>query len=107
MWMAWPGRRLPRSESRWIFRPPEETSIGAVPLQAANRSRVAEPGRVAGLAEDGGGDDRAGPEDAGHGGARCLHRGGELGPGVADLGVQAAQAGGELAAGPGGRARTA
>jgi len=32
MWMAWLRRRLPRSENRWIFRPPEETSIGAVPL---------------------------------------------------------------------------
>jgi hypothetical protein len=32
MWMAWLRRRLPRSDSRWIFRPPEDTSIGAVPL---------------------------------------------------------------------------
>jgi hypothetical protein len=32
MWMAWLGRRLPRRDSRQVFRRPEETSIGAVPL---------------------------------------------------------------------------
>src|SRR5437870_8363045 len=37
MWMAWFSRRLPRSDSRCTFRLPEDTSIGAVPSQAANR----------------------------------------------------------------------
>jgi len=32
MWMAWLIRRLPRSDRRWIFRFPEDTSTGAVPL---------------------------------------------------------------------------
>jgi hypothetical protein len=32
MWMAWLSRRLPRLESRQAFWPPEETSMGAVPL---------------------------------------------------------------------------
>jgi hypothetical protein len=41
MWMAWLRRRFPRSDSRQVFRFPEDTSIGAVPLQAANRSRLA------------------------------------------------------------------
>src|SRR5205085_2047399 len=40
MWMAWLRVRLPRRESRQTLRPPEETSIGAVPLKAAKRSRV-------------------------------------------------------------------
>jgi len=35
MWMAWLMRRFPRSDSRQVVRLPEETSIGAVPLQAA------------------------------------------------------------------------
>src|SRR5215467_14580049 len=39
MWMAWLRRRLPRRDSRWIFRPPEATSMGAVPLSAAKWSR--------------------------------------------------------------------
>jgi hypothetical protein len=41
MWMAWLSRRLPRRESRQIFRRPEDTSIGVVPLQAAKWSRLA------------------------------------------------------------------
>jgi hypothetical protein len=32
MWMAWLSCRLPRRESRWVIRPPEDTSIGAVPV---------------------------------------------------------------------------
>jgi hypothetical protein len=32
MWMAWLILRFPRLDSRWILRPPDETSIGAVPL---------------------------------------------------------------------------
>jgi hypothetical protein len=35
MWIAWLSRRLPRRDSRQAFRPPEDTSMGAVPLQAA------------------------------------------------------------------------
>jgi len=35
MWIAWSSRRLPRRDSRQIFRPPEDTSMGAVPSQAA------------------------------------------------------------------------
>src|SRR6185437_14352691 len=38
MWMAWLTRRFPRRDSRWTLRPPEATSTGAVPLQAAKRS---------------------------------------------------------------------
>src|SRR5215831_9273702 len=41
MCTAWLTRRLPRSDSRQIVRPPEETSTGAVPVQAAKRSLVA------------------------------------------------------------------
>jgi hypothetical protein len=33
------SRRLPRSDSRQAFRPPEDTSTGAVPLQAAIATR--------------------------------------------------------------------
>src|SRR5512140_288499 len=40
MWLAWLSRRLPRSDSRQAFRPPEDTSAGAVPLQAAKWSRL-------------------------------------------------------------------
>src|SRR5271156_6666651 len=39
MWMAWLSRRFPRLLSRRAFRCPEETSIGAVPLQDAKWSR--------------------------------------------------------------------
>jgi hypothetical protein len=39
MWMAWLSRRFPRLLSRLTFRCPEETSIGAVPLQDAKWSR--------------------------------------------------------------------
>jgi hypothetical protein len=35
MWTAWFICRLPRSDSRQATRPPEDTSVGAVPLQAA------------------------------------------------------------------------
>jgi hypothetical protein len=40
MWMAWPCRRFPRQDSRCTVRCPQDTSIGAVPLQAAKRSRL-------------------------------------------------------------------
>ena len=40
MWMAWFKCRLPRRESRWTFLPPEDTSIGAVPLKAAKWCRL-------------------------------------------------------------------
>jgi hypothetical protein len=32
MWIAWLSRRFPRLLSRQVFRRPEDTSIGAVPL---------------------------------------------------------------------------
>jgi hypothetical protein len=38
MWTAWFIRRFPRSDSRQTTRPPEDTSAGAVPLQAAKLS---------------------------------------------------------------------
>ena len=38
-WIAWLGLRLPRSGSRQSVRPPEDTSAGAVPWQAAKWSR--------------------------------------------------------------------
>ena len=34
------GVRFPRRERRQTLRPPEDTSMGAVPLKAAKRSRV-------------------------------------------------------------------
>src|SRR5712691_1589344 len=40
MWTAWQWRRLPRMDRRKIFRWPEDTSIGAVPLYEANLSAV-------------------------------------------------------------------
>src|SRR5262249_2149081 len=39
MWIAWLSLRLPRSDSRWAFRPPEDTPAGAVPLPAAKWPR--------------------------------------------------------------------
>ena len=41
MWIAWFNWRFPRRDNRCTMRPPEPTSIGAVPLYAANRSRLA------------------------------------------------------------------
>ena len=38
--MAWLRVRFPRRESRQILRPPEDTSMGAVPLKAAKGARV-------------------------------------------------------------------
>jgi hypothetical protein len=35
MWTAWLSRRFPRLLSRQAFRGPEDTSTGALPLQAA------------------------------------------------------------------------
>ena len=35
VWMAWFNVRFPRRERRWRILPPEETSMGAVPLHAA------------------------------------------------------------------------
>jgi hypothetical protein len=35
MWIAWLIRRWPRSDRRRAFRFPDDTSTGAVPLQAA------------------------------------------------------------------------
>jgi hypothetical protein len=39
MLKAWQCRQFPRRDSRQTFRSPEDTSIGAVPLQAAKWSR--------------------------------------------------------------------
>ena len=62
-----------------------------------------EAGHVADIADDGGGNHRAHPEDLGEAGAGGLDRGVELLPGLAHLRVDAAQVldkvGGELAAG--------
>src|SRR5262249_11409199 len=62
-----------------------------------------EAGHVADVADDGGGDDRADPEQPGQAGAGRLDRYGQLLPGLADLGVDATQViherRGELAAG--------
>ena len=94
--MAWLSRRLPRRDSRQIFRPPEDTSIGAVPFQAAKWSRLGKRKHVADVADDRGGDDRAGVEQPGQAGPGRPDGDRELGPGVAHLRVDAAQAGGEL-----------
>jgi hypothetical protein len=83
LWMAWLIPRLPRSDSRRIARPPEGTSAGAVPLQAAKWSRSGEPEDLADVADHGAGDDRAGAEDAGQAGAGGLDRRGQLLFGVA------------------------
>jgi hypothetical protein len=32
MWITWLARRFPFSDSRWVFRSPEDTLAGAVPL---------------------------------------------------------------------------
>ncbi|MGP7999881.1 MAG: hypothetical protein ACLPKI_21590 [Streptosporangiaceae bacterium] len=55
-----------------------------------------EPGSVAGVADDGPGVDGADAGDFGEGGARGSDRGGQLLPGVPQLGVTVAQAGEEL-----------
>ena len=36
MWRAWFSCRFPRRDRRWVIRPPEDTSMGAVPVYAAN-----------------------------------------------------------------------
>jgi hypothetical protein len=62
-----------------------------------------EPGNVAGVSDDGPGVDGADAEDLGEGGARGPDRGGQLLPGVPQLGIKVAQVseelGGELGAG--------
>ena len=45
MWMAWPGRRLPRNDSWWIFFPPEDTP---------DRGGAVSDGLRAAMADDGG-----------------------------------------------------
>jgi len=97
LWMAWFSRRFPRSDSRQMMRLPEDTSAGAVPLQAAKQSRAGEPGDVADVAGHGGGHRGASAGHLGHGGAAGPDRRGQLAPGVASRGVEAAQAGQELA----------
>jgi hypothetical protein len=65
-----------------------------------------EPGHGDDIADDHGGDDWAGAEDLGDGGAACFDRGGQVLLDLAPLGVQVAnvgqQLGGELAARLGG-----
>jgi hypothetical protein len=93
MWVAWFSRRLPRCESRCTTRCPEETSIGAVPVQDAKPSLVANRVMSPGVADDDGGDDGAGAVDAGKAGAARFDGVGEVGAGVAELQVQVAQVG--------------
>ena len=64
--------------------------VGGEPVPAG------EPGHVADVADHGGGDDRADPEDLGEGRAAGPDRHRQLLPGLAQLGVDAAQVGGEL-----------
>ena len=78
MWIAWLIRRLPRRESRWILRLPEDT-FRPGPCRYRRRSdRTRGPGDVAGVADDGPGDDGAagGPD-----------RGGQFLPGIAQLDI--------------------
>jgi hypothetical protein len=56
-----------------------------------------EPEHLAHVADHGAGDDRADAEQAGQAGARGPDRGGQLLVGVAQLGVEAADVGQELA----------
>ena len=89
--MAWQSRRFPRRDSRQAFRCPEDTSIGAVPLQAAKWSRFLKreasrtsPMMVAAMTGPT-------PEQPGQAGPAGPHGGVELLPGLAELGVDAAQ----------------
>jgi hypothetical protein len=103
MWTAWLRRRFPRRDSRQVFRFPEDTSIGAVPLTGGEVVPAGEAGNISDVAGHGGGDHRPGAEDLGERGAGCPDRHGETLPGVAHLRVDPAQVagelGGELAAG--------
>src|SRR5918995_674873 len=56
MWIMWFIRRFPARDNRWRFCSPEEASSGAVPVQDANRFAVGEPGDVADVGQDPGGE---------------------------------------------------
>src|SRR5215475_9714539 len=64
---------------------------GRCAVVGGEAAAAGEPGHLAGGADHGGGDDRAGTEDPRQAGARCLNRRGELVPGVAQLGIKPAQ----------------
>ena len=103
MRMAWLSRRFPRRDSRQIVRWPEDTSIGAVPLQAAKWSRPGNRDTSRTSPSTRGGDDRADPEQAGRAGPGRGDGDRELGAGLPDPGIDAAQVikegRGQLAAG--------
>jgi hypothetical protein len=100
---------LPRSDSRQIFRSPEDTPARGGAVAGGEMAPAGEPGHGDDIADDGGRDDRPGAEDLGDAGTGCLDRGGQLLPGLAPLGIQVAdvgqQLGGELAARLGNSAR--
>jgi hypothetical protein len=56
-------RRLPARESRRRIWPPEEASMGAVPVREANRLRSAKRGDVTDVGQNPGGTGRADPVD--------------------------------------------
>jgi len=91
MWMAWPCCRFPRLLSRQILRGPQDTSIGAVPLQAAKGVPAAGAGHAADVAGDGGG---GGPGAVQPGQARPGRRDGDGGllAGLTDPGRSPADA---------------
>jgi hypothetical protein len=69
MWIAWLILRLPRSDSRRVFRFPEDTPAGAVP-SGGEVIAPGEPGSVADAVGDGPGDHGADAEDLREAGAR-------------------------------------
>jgi hypothetical protein len=94
--------RLPRSDSRQAFRPPEDTSTGGGAVEGGEVVPAGEPEHLAHVADHGAGDDRADAEQTGQAGAGDPDRCGQLLVGVAQLGIEAAdvvdELGGQLAA---------
>ena len=70
MWMAWLSRRLPRRDSRQVLRGPEDTSTRGGAVVGGEVAPAGEAGHVADAGDEGGGDDRADPEDVGETGPR-------------------------------------
>src|SRR5882757_4765609 len=103
MWMAWLSRRFPRLLSRQALALAGGHLDRRGPVIGGEVVPAGKAGHVADVADDSGGDDRAHPEKPGQARPSRLDRGGELGPGLADPGVDAAQVlgerRGELAAG--------
>jgi hypothetical protein len=92
MWMAWLTRRFPRLLSRLTLRPPARGDLnGRGAVVGGEAVAVLEAGHVADLADDGGGDDRPDAEQAGQAGPAGPDGGVEFLPGLAQLGVDAAQ----------------